>query len=230
MKYRGKELAGEYAGGKVVNRDKPGGQGRCVSGCFLLAIVLMAVVNTACAQQHARDVKWLIEVLQLEQGSVVADIGAGDGDQTLAIARHVGPEGQVYSSELGSESLQELREQVEAANAKNVTIVEGHPRRTNLPDACCDAIYMRNVYHHITSPPAMNTSLLTSLKPGGRLAIIDFEPRGEEAEPGGRASGRQHGVTVQTVAKELRQSGFELISSQQRDGRDIYVVARKPSD
>lgn len=196
----------------------------------VIAILILVVSANLAMCQSRSDVNWLIDVLELEEGSVVADIGAGDGDQTLAIAGHVGPGGHVYSSELGSESVQELREEIEEAEVTNVTVVEGHPKRTNLPGGCCDALYMRRVYHHITDPPSFNRSLLQSLKPGGRLAVIDFEPRGSGADPAGRASGSSHGVMAETVIKELREAGFMLISSGQRSGRDIYVVMEKPED
>jgi ubiquinone/menaquinone biosynthesis C-methylase UbiE len=49
-------------------------------------------------------------------------------------------------------------------------VVEGGLAQTNLPDECCDAVFMRHVYHHFGDPPAMNASLFRSLKPGGRLA------------------------------------------------------------
>lgn len=204
------------------------GGGRFLNLVLLAVLSILAVVNTAACQQYTSDVNWLIDILELTEGSVVADIGAGDGDQTLAIARHVGPEGVVYSTELGEESVRELREEVNEAEASNVRVIEGHALRTNLPEACCEALYMRRVYHHITDPSSFNRSLLQTLKPGGRLAVIDFEPRGSEADPGGRASGSSHGVTNETVAKELREAGFEIISSEQQSGRDIYVVAKKP--
>ncbi len=199
-----------------------------LSKCWLWTAAALLVFNTAACQQNSSDIEWLIESLNLQEGTVVADIGAGDGDQALAIADHVGPEGTVYSTELGEESVQELREEIEETGADNVTVVEGHPRRTNLPAECCDALYMRRVYHHITDPPAFNKSLLQSLKPGGRLAVIDFEPRGTEADPGGRASGSSHGVTNETVARELREAGFEIIRSEQPSGNDIYVIAQRP--
>lgn len=197
---------------------------------LLFALMALAIPTALVAQNYSSDVDWLIEVLELKQGAVVADIGAGDGDQTLEIARYIGSEGHVYSTELGSESLNELRTEINQASPGNVTVVEGHPARTNLPAECCDAIYMRRVYHHFGDPPSMNASLLRSLKPGGRLAIIDFEPRGSEADPGGRASGSQHGVTAETVVKELTEAGFVLVSNDDRPGRNFYLVLEKPED
>lgn len=198
-------------------------------GC-LIFLVLLATTSFSCGQApgNQSDVDWLIEVLNIRSGSMVADIGAGDGDQTLAIANHIGSEGTIYSTELGTESVEELTQTVENADVSNITVLEGHPDHTNLPKECCEAIFLRRVYHHITNPKAFNSSLLASLKPGGHLAIIDFEPRGSEAEPEGRSSGSQHGVTAETVIEEFRQAGFLLISSEEGSGRDIYVVMQKP--
>lgn len=197
---------------------------------YIIFFVLLATASLSCAQApgNQSDVDWLIDVLKIKSGSVVADIGAGDGDQTLAIAQHIGSEGTIYSTELGTGSVRELKQAVANADIDNITVIQGHPDRTNLPKESCDAIFLRRVYHHITNPAAFNSSLLASLKPGGRLAIIDFTPRGSEAEPAGRASGSQHGVTAETVTEELKQAGFSLISSEEGSGRDIYVVMEKP--
>ncbi len=76
----------------------------------------------------------------------------------------------------------------------------------------------------------MNASLLESLKPGGRLAVIDFAPRGgESAEPEHRDGNDHHGVSADTVAEELREAGFTIVSAEQRSGRRVFVVARKPT-
>lgn len=196
---------------------------------WLAAILILVLTSGLASCQSHSDVDWLTKALKLKKGSVVADVGAGSGDQSIAIARYVGPEGTVYSTELGAGSVRRLRSAIERAGVDNVTVVEGQTKQTNLPGECCDAIYMRRVYHHITDPPAFNQSLLQSLKPGGRLAVIDFEPNGGEAPPGRRASGGSHGVTLETVVKELREAGFNIIKSQKGNGRNIYVVAEKPT-
>lgn len=195
----------------------------------IICLVLLLTTNLSCAQApgNQSDVDWLIEVLDIEDNSVVADIGAGDGDQTLAIARQIGSDGTIYSTELGTESVQALKQSLANADLSNITVLEGYPDRTNLPEQCCDAIFLRRVYHHIENPNVFNKSLFSSLKPAGKLAIIDFEPRESEGDPGGRSSGSQHGVTAQTVIEELTQAGFLLISSEEAYGRDIYVVMQK---
>lgn len=200
--------------------------------CLFYIFFVVAALPTVAVAQDSGDIEWLIDVLELEEGSVVADIGAGEGDQTLALARHVSPGGHIYSTELGSESLHDLRETVNSAPAYSdyITVVEGHPKQTNLPEECCDAVFMRRVYHHFSDPVTMNKSLWQSLKPGGRLAVIDFEPReSESTDPEGRDRGGQHGITAGTVIRELKKAGFRLIKNEKRSGRNIYVVMEKPA-
>jgi ubiquinone/menaquinone biosynthesis C-methylase UbiE len=194
----------------------------------IAAAVVSAVIVTRA--DDASDAARLIETLELKAGSTVGEIGAGDGELTILISRHVGPAGRVFTTELGQDRVRTLRAAVEKAAVGNVTIVEGEAARTNLPDGCCDAVFMRAVYHHFGDPPAMNRSLLASLRPGGRLAIMDFTPRGDEeaSNPADRDEDGRHGVKAETVAKELVAAGFERIDVEDRKGRDFLVVVRKP--
>ena len=70
---------------------------------------------------------------------------------------------------------------------------------------------MRRVYHHVSSPASFNRSLFAAIKPGGRLAVIDFEPRWYLPTPSEAAEGRGgHGVSPLVVQQDLRQAGFEI--------------------
>ena len=195
-----------------------------------LAFVLAAGIAAAQdARQNTADAEWLIKVLEVRSGSVVAEIGAGDGALTFALARAAGPSGRVFSNELNKERLGALGREAAKQQVTNVTTVEGRDNETNVPDGCCDAIFMRNVYHHFGDPPAMNASLLKSLKPGGRLAVIDFTPpptRNSENPPGRRGEDNHHGITAATLEKELRAAGFEILSAETKN-RAVMVVARR---
>src|SRR5688572_5074450 len=72
------------------------------------------------AQDNATDTTKLIDVLQLKPGIVVAEIGAGNGALTVALARHIGPMGRVYTTELGADRLRRLREAVDKNDVTNV--------------------------------------------------------------------------------------------------------------
>ena len=177
------------------------------------------------------DAARLVTALKLHQGQTVGDIGAGGGQLTVALAREVGPAGHVYATELGEDRLRELREATASAGLKNVSVLEAHAARTNLPERCCDALVLRRVYHHIDDPGLMNASLRESLKPGGLLAIIDFNPdSAESADPASRDTGDQHGVTSETVVRELGRAGFEVVDVEKGGSAGRYmVVARRPA-
>lgn len=147
-----------------------------------------------------REMPRLREVLALESGKVVADVGAGKGELTLALAREVGATGRVFATEIDAARLKQLR----VAKLDNVTVVEASPDKTGLPPGCCDAIVLRRVYHHLTEPADINASLLAALRPGGVLAVIDFPP------PffWGRGS---LGVPANAVVREVTASGFERL-------------------
>jgi ubiquinone/menaquinone biosynthesis C-methylase UbiE len=142
-------------------------------------------------------------------------MGAGDGELTLAAARLVGPAGRVYTSELGDERVKALRVKVARSHTSQITVVAGDANKTNFPDGGCDALFMRSVYHHFADPAAMNASIAAALKPGARLAIVDFTPPpgSEAACPADRGKDGMHGITAETLSRELKDAGFEAVSS-----------------
>jgi ubiquinone/menaquinone biosynthesis C-methylase UbiE len=198
---------------------------------FVISGLAATAVLAQTAKENTADAARLIEVLDIRAGAIVGEIGAGDGALTFAMARAVGESGRVFTNELNKDRVKTLQAEAEKTGARNVTVVEGREAETNFPDECCDAIFMRNVYHHFGDPPAMNASLLKSLKPGGRLAILDFTPPpppgGSENPPGRRGEDNHHGITEATLEKELKAAGFEILSSDEKN-RTVTVVARRP--
>src|SRR5918996_3929859 len=127
------------------------------------------------------DTGKIFEAIGVREGGTVCEVGAGDGDLSLAAARIVGPQGRIYTSELGEERIKALQKKVDDSSLAQIAVVSGDPVNTNFPDGICDALFMRNVYHHFADPAAMNASLWKALTPGGRLAIVDFSPPEKEA-------------------------------------------------
>jgi len=157
----------------------------------------------------ADEIKRLAALMEWKPGTAVADIGAGDGGYSFAAAGHVGASGRVYATEIDSKKLEELREEVAKRKLQSVTVVESKVDDTNLPTACCDAIFLRHVYHHLTKPVEFDTNLVRSLKPGGRLAIIDFPPRsGLDRVEGVPANRGGHGIPQKIVIEELTAAGL----------------------
>jgi len=174
----------------------------------------------------------LMELLQLRPGMTAGEVGAGVGDMTVLLARRLGPNGRVFSNELESDNLQKIRRAVDKAGLSNVTVLQGEEKSAKLPAACCAAIVMRKVYHHVVDPAAMNSSLAEALRPGGRLAVIDFSPsrwRFWLRRPDGVSEDRGgHGVPPEILVREMTAAGLELEKRlDDWPGRNYCAVFRK---
>ena len=200
--------------------------------CVIAAIVAVASIPVF-TQDNPRDARRLITELQVAPGMTVAEIGAGSGELTVLMAQHVGATGKVFSTEISEQRLSEIRKAVAAASLQNVDVLQAADDSTNLAAGCCDAIFMRNVYHHFSNPKAINKSLFAALKPGGRVAVMDFQPGNgtEAATPAGRGTDGTHGVFGETVAKELEAAGFARVTVDAAGPGPaaVFVVMRKPS-
>lgn len=204
---------------------------------FIIALVVsafMVLPGRAQEETYQQEADRLAIHLHWQEGNVVAEIGAGNGELTLAAAKRVGATGRVYTTELDAKKLAHLQEL--AAKEKNITAVEAAVAQTNLPPGCCDSIFMRFVYHHLTQPAEIDASLFQSLKPGGLLAVIDEEPQPGTKPPEGVPANRGgHGMPQKLLIAELAAAGFEVVKSiDDWPGRDathqMYcAVFRKPS-
>ena len=151
------------------------------------------------AWQKPHDV---IQALALKPDAVVADIGAGTGYFSVRFA-HMVPQGRVYGVDTEPGMVKHLAERAKRAGLKNVTAVTGKPGDPRLPEKA-DLIVFVDVYHHVEERERYFRQLRKSLKPGGRIAIIDFRmdspvgpPQNVRIEPG-------------RVKDEMKRAGYEL--------------------
>jgi ubiquinone/menaquinone biosynthesis C-methylase UbiE len=180
---------------------------------WLLVLVCAAAAVFAVRSRGnaASEIKRLAALMEWRPGTIVADIGAGDGRYSFAAVEQVGAAGKVYATEIDAKKLEELRAKVAKRKLQNVVVVESKEADTNLPTACCDAIFLRRVYHHLTKPAEFDANIVRSLKPGGRLAIIDFPPRGGLEPVEGVPSNRGgHGIPQKIVVEELTAAGLQV--------------------
>lgn len=180
---------------------------------MVLALTCVAATVFAVRVQGNADdeIKRLAALMEWKPGTIAADIGAGDGRYAFAAVEHVGAAGKVYATEIDAKKLEELRAEVAKRKLQNVLVVESKEADTNLPAACCDAIFLRRVYHHLTKPVDFDANIVRSLKPGGRLAIIDFPPRpGLDPVEGVPANRGGHGIPQKIVIEELTAAGLQM--------------------
>ena len=177
-------------------------------GLALLLFAPLAAQQTGLTEGQIKaaelEVPEIAKLFELKPGMTVADVGAGFGAWTVRFARVVGPSGRVLATDIGEAQLAALRDAAKREGLTNVTVLEGAAESTNLPAQCCDAILIRDAYHHLTQPAAIVKSLAAALKPGGHLAVIDFPPRPKTDVPSGVPADRLgHGVPPEVVQREV---------------------------
>ncbi len=163
----------------------------------------------------------VLAALEIKPGMAVADLGAGSGYFTRRFADAVSDTGSVYAIDVEPEMLNYIRQSLAGRpSARTVTYLLTSPDESKLPPASVDLIFICNVYHHLENRPVYFDRLRQALKPGGRIAIIDFyhdERSGDVGFP------RRHLVPRDTVVDELQKSGYHILSEHAFLPRQYFV-------
>jgi SAM-dependent methyltransferase len=138
-------------------------------------------------------------------GLTVADVGAGSGYFTVRLAARVGPKGRVYANDLQPEMLKILGARMTREKVANVTLVQGAVDHPGLPAESIDLALMVDVYHEFSEPQKMLRAIRASLKPTGRLVLLEY--RKEDPDVPIRF---EHKMTVREATLELEAEGFRL--------------------
>ena len=163
-------------------------------------------------EQEQRD-SWqlpdrVVRSLPLEKkDAVVADIGAGSGYFTRRLAAEV-PAGKVYAVDVDREFEQYVLQNREAWGTPNIEPRLAHYEDPMLPYDQLDLVFTANTYSFIRDRVSYFEKVRKSLKPGGHLAVIDFQPDADVPE--GVAVEAKHRVSQETATAELQQAGFRL--------------------
>lgn len=176
----------------------------------------------------ARDV-WqmpdrVIEALGVRQGQIVADIGAGTGYFTVRLAKSSAAP-KVYAVDIEPAMVSYLKERASREGLNNVVAVQAATDTPNLPEAV-DLVLIVDTYHHIGGREVYFRKLAKSLKPGGKVAIIDFKPDSPEGPP------KEFRFTPEQVKLEMAKAGYTLAAQHDFLPRQhflIFAIAGRPS-
>jgi SAM-dependent methyltransferase len=146
----------------------------------------------------------VIEALGLTPGQAVADIGAGTGYFSVRLARAV-PSVTVYAVDVEPSMIAYLRKRAVAEQLKNIVAIQAAPDRPNLPQPV-DVVLIVDTYHHLPGRVEYFRNLRQSLKPGARVAIVDFRKDAPEGPP------VEFRFTAERIESELAQAGFRLVA------------------
>jgi arsenite methyltransferase len=146
----------------------------------------------------------VIEKLSIAPGSRVADLGSGGGYFTWHLAKAVGPRGTVYAVDINMAALDMIFKEMVARGTPNVRPVRATPNDPRLPEPV-DLVFSCNTYHQMIDREVYFRSLASSLRPGGRVAILDFHPRGFFSGMFGNR------IAKEQIRLEMEAAGYRLV-------------------
>ncbi|MEN8160207.1 MAG: class I SAM-dependent methyltransferase [Myxococcota bacterium] len=207
----------------------------------LLFVALIAFGNVACSppmiEVEGRRVfnprwAWALEVgrddwqqpeavlraLALPEAAVVADIGAGGGYFTERFSRAL-PAGRVFSTDVQEGMIERLEERVRARGLTNVEVVRAGFDDPGLPERCCDLVFLSSVYKEIDGRVAYMRRVRSLLRPGGRVAVLEFRP-----EAPGRGPPEAVRLAPAPIVAELEAAGFVLVERHEFLARESFLV------
>jgi cyclopropane fatty-acyl-phospholipid synthase-like methyltransferase len=158
----------------------------------------------------------VMDMLGIEPGKNVADIGAGSGWFTVRAARRVTVSGTVYAVDINPEAIHYIDQRSKKEQLQNIKTILSKPDDPQIPAISVDAVLLLKTYHEVEHPVVLLRNLRSSLKPGAKIGIIDRNGNGEN-----------HGVSKEVVVREAAQAGYELRNSQdfvKADGVDYFLV------
>lgn len=147
----------------------------------------------------------IMDALQIGEGSVVADLGAGGGWFTVRLAIRVGPNGRVYAEDIQPQMVSAIERRILREGLRNVVTVLGTPVDPKIPPGSLDAALMVDAYPEVEQPVPLLRNIARALKPNGTFGIINFKKDG-----GGPGPDIEERVDAEKVLADARAAGLEL--------------------
>jgi len=162
-----------------------------------------------CAYQGVNRDQWqqpqkVIAALQIKPGAIIADLGAGGGYFTFKLADTVGADGKIYAVDVDSGMVDLVAKEAKQKAAANVEAILGRPDDPRLPKTGVDLIFTSNTYHHIENRVVYFAKLKKYLRPGGRVAIIEYDRRSWFVGL------LRHYTPSEFIKREMEQAGYLL--------------------
>jgi ubiquinone/menaquinone biosynthesis C-methylase UbiE len=141
----------------------------------------------------------VMDILGVDPGNSVADIGAGSGWFTVRAAKRVGKQAAVYAVDINPEAIRYIGERARKDHLENVKTILSQPDDPQLSTNSVDAVLLLKTYHEVAHPVALLRKLRPALRPGAKVGIIDRNGNGED-----------HGVAKDVVIHEAKEAGYTL--------------------
>jgi ubiquinone/menaquinone biosynthesis C-methylase UbiE len=166
----------------------------------------------------------IMDVLGIADGSRVAEIGAGGGWFTVRLARRVGPNGIVYAQDVQPQMLEAIRRRVDREGLRNVRTIRGDSTDPRLPPASVEAVLIVDAYYEFSNPVSLLRGIARALRPGGRIAVVDFNKAG-----GGPGPATDDRVDETLVIEQANAAGLTLLRRETFLPFQYFLVLGRPS-
>ncbi len=184
------------------------------AGCGALKRCAYEGINRD-AWQHPEQV---IQSLDIQPGNHIADIGSGGGYFTFRLAEAVGPTGNVDAVDVDSEMNEYVAARAQEEGYENIQVILAEPNDPLLPESGVDLIFTCNTYHHLADRANYFARAGKYLRPGGRIAVIEFNGEGWLQQLGG------HWTSSDTIQRELKDAGYSLDHEFQFLPKQVFLV------
>jgi len=164
----------------------------------------------------------VMDALGIADGASVADLGAGGGWFTVRLSRRVGPNGRVYAEDIQPQMIESIARRVTREGLTNVMTVLGLSNDPRLPTGL-DAVLIVSTYPEMTDPVALMGNVAASLKPNGRVGIIDFRLEG-----GGPGPPPNERVEPDAVIRDTERAGLQLLAREEFLTYQYFLVFGHP--
>jgi ubiquinone/menaquinone biosynthesis C-methylase UbiE len=185
--------------------------------CFKLVLALCLIAGGCarlkqCGYEGINRDEWqqpqkVIAALRIQPGAAIADLGSGSGYFTFRLAEAAGPAGKVYAVDVDPDMIGLITKAAKERPGSNIEAVLAKPDNPLLPKAGVDLIFTSNTYHHIGNRVTYFSNLRQFLRPGGRVAIIEFDRRGW------LQGLLRHYTPSEFIQREMEQAGYRLQQS-----------------
>lgn len=159
------------------------------------------------SRQREEDCETMLANLGVKPGMTVCDMGCGNGFYSLRLAEMVGEEGKVLAVDIQQEMLRLLQARAQEQGSDNIQTILGEVDDPNLPEGEVDLILCVDVYHEFSHPEEMLAAMRKSLKPDGRIALLEFR-----MEDPNVPIKLLHKMSKKQILREYRANGFRLAS------------------
>ena len=193
-------------GGYTFKKEDPNGIGKWYMGREIAHV--MGVAGMYWLERPERELEerasLLFENMNIQPEDKIADIGAGSGYHVFRMAEQA-KAGMIYAIDIQDEMLAVLEQKKNVGNHRNVSVIKGSIKNTNLPKNIFDKVLIVDVYHEMSYPIEVMQTVFQAMKPNGKLYLIEY--RGEDPKVPIK---RLHKMTEAQAVKEMKSMGFQL--------------------